>query len=97
VISLQSYFIFTVRLPKLSPNTNILGVSKQYLPAYSPELNPCELVFAVVKNGLIRSGVECLFEDMIAGFESVTIETDDQFYRMCIYPEQILLELAIEL
>jgi hypothetical protein len=40
-------------LTKLSPNIYILGVSIQYLPAYSPELNPCGLVFAVVKNSLI--------------------------------------------
>ena len=36
-------------LPGLLANLNRRGISVLFLPAYSPELNPCELVFAQVK------------------------------------------------
>lgn len=57
----------------------------QFLPAYSPELNPCELVFGMVKNALrARGGVECLTEDIIDAFGAVSMENMINFYRHCL-------------
>ena len=47
------HFAAEVALP-LSELFDTAGVRLVFLPAYSPELNPCELVFAQVKNGLRR-------------------------------------------
>jgi len=40
--------------PLLETLMDIKGIRLVYLPTYSPELNPCELVFSKVKN-LLRS------------------------------------------
>jgi len=34
------------------------GATIVYLPTYSPELNPCEMVFGFVKNSLLHMIVE---------------------------------------
>jgi hypothetical protein len=72
-------------------------VTIQFLPAYSPELNPCELVFALVKNGLRRHGIESLFDDVIVAFNDVSRDTMMNFYRKCIYPEQVLPDIPVEM
>ena len=56
-----------------------------YLPAYSPELNPCELVFAMVKTFLRnnRNISIPLLEDIAIGFAIPTKENMENFYHKC--------------
>jgi hypothetical protein len=67
-----------------------------FLPAYSPELNPCELVFGQVKN-IIRhlrgEGLHSIFDQIHVAFNSVTIENVSNYFAKCIYPKGILPEL----
>lgn len=71
-----------------------LGVQLVFLPAYSPELNPCELVFAQIKN-IIRSslynGLNGLFEKVILCIISISWENIRNYYQKCINPKLGLL------
>jgi transposase len=51
-----------------------------FLPAYSPELNPCELVFSLIKQD-IRNLM-------------VTREHLQAWYLHCLYPKVILPDLT---
>jgi transposase len=68
-----------------------------FLPAYSPELNPCELIFGYVKNKLRREGIQNLLDDAIIAFDSVELEMMINFYRKCLYPDQILPDIHLEM
>jgi transposase len=62
-----------------------LGVQIQFLPAYSPELNPCELVFATVKANLRahwRGGN--LVAAIVEAFAWITAEQIWSFYFHCL-------------
>jgi len=62
------------------------GISMYFLPKYSPELNPCELVFAQSK-GWLRchrdSDLPFVFE-IAASFAHVTAENFRNFYDGCL-------------
>jgi transposase len=73
-----------------------IGIDIVFLPAYSPELNPCELVFGFVKNRIRRSNIESLFDEVLLAFDAVKIEMIN-FYKKCIYPDVILPEMHIEI
>ena len=77
------------------------GVMIVTLPTYSPELNPCELVFARVK-GYMRS--ECAsfydptigrsmsppFKEMLgAALSAISFEELDAYYRHCRNPTSV--------
>ena len=66
-----------------------------FLPAYSPELNPCELVFAMVKNALNlgRFNSDLTFERIMKAFASVELVNVAKFYGKCIFPSIILPDL----
>jgi putative transposase len=58
-----------------------------FLPKYSPELNPCELVFAQVKGWLRRhrSHTEREFwVDMLRAFSRVTLANVCNYYARCL-------------
>ena len=57
-----------------------------YLPAYSPELNPCELVFAYVKNCLRSSRQQDipLFFEISCFFSMITVEQLIPMFNKCI-------------
>lgn len=61
------------------------GVQIKFLPTYSPEFNPCELVFALVKN-LLRSkiGVDDFHTEILLAFAKVSSESLIEFYRHAI-------------
>lgn len=68
------------------------GVTMIYLPAYSPELNPCELCFSIIK-GYIRRHArrdDNLFNAMMEGITKVTLEKLENFYQHCVHPNVIL-------
>ena len=62
------------------------GVRLRFLPAYSPELNPCELVFAEVKRRLrTEQRVSTSFwRETLRHFACVTTDLVDSYYRHCI-------------
>ena len=63
----------------------LTGVRMLYLPAYSPELNPCELVFGYVKRAMnIDRGEIPMWEEVLSRFASVSPELMDAFYKHCI-------------
>jgi transposase len=69
------------------------GIWVRRLPTYSPELNPCELVFAFLKNTLRTAPrrqevdgrlVDIPFEDRLkAVLKTVSRETVSKFYDKC--------------
>jgi len=63
----------------------VRGVRMFFLPSYSPELNPCELVFAQVKHYLRRhrGNLPFLFEIALA-FAHVSAENVRHYYEECL-------------
>jgi len=56
-----------------------------FLPTYSPELNPCELVFAIVKNWMRHHcGDSDFIVEIIMGFTQVDYLEIVRFYKKCI-------------
>jgi len=73
---------------------DVTGLTLIFLPAYSPELNPCELIFNVIKN-YIRNLTE-LTNVREAVLESLSIITTSKmisFYDKCIYPKYVLPDI----
>eukprot|EP01127_Copromyxa_protea_P014895 TRINITY_DN421_c0_g1_i14.p1 TRINITY_DN421_c0_g1~~TRINITY_DN421_c0_g1_i14.p1 ORF type:complete len:331 (+),score=44.83 TRINITY_DN421_c0_g1_i14:465-1457(+) len=72
-----------------------VGARLIFLPAYSPELNPCELVFSHIKTYIrqkTRSDISPWARILLAA-SLVTPELLTKFYRHCIFPKNILPEL----
>jgi hypothetical protein len=61
------------------------GVRMVFLPAYSPELNPCELVFGHVKQAMSfgRAPGE-MWAEALGHFARVTFAEMDRWYKHCI-------------
>jgi len=61
------------------------GVRLLFLPKYSPELNPCELVFSQMKRHMYcNRGDEQFWVEMAKGLATVTRENVEGYYRKCI-------------
>jgi len=74
---------------------NHFGIKLIFLPAYSPELNPCELVFAWLKNYLRQDG-SSKQKLVIRLFLAIGEFTNNQlmnFYLKCIVPRNILPDI----
>jgi len=67
------------------------GIKLCYLPKYSPELNPCENVFCILKNHLrnCRNKAIPLWVDVVLGLAKVTYTKLLSFYDNCIYYKNI--------
>jgi len=67
------------------------GVTLAYLPAYSPELNPCEPVFLILKAHLRnhRDTTIPICLDVVRGLAKVTYSKLLAFYDKCIYYENV--------
>ena len=62
-----------------------VGARILFLPAYSPELNPCEFVFGYVKGKMCtHRGAEDMWMEALQHFANVTNEQMDTWYRHCI-------------
>lgn len=63
----------------------LVGFEMKFLPTYSPELNPCELVFNMVKGWLRRNKQEDadLQMSILEAFSFVTIDSMIRFYKHC--------------
>lgn len=63
----------------------ISGVRMIFLPAYSPELNPCELIFSLVKKNLRHHrGEGRLWSSALDAFRQVSRMDVEQFYKHCL-------------
>jgi len=73
----------------IAPHLNALllaaGVRLLLLPTYSPELNPCELVFSQVKRHMRghRHSHDHLLVDAMTAFASVSRENVFHYYDHC--------------
>jgi transposase len=62
------------------------GVRLVFMPSYSPELNPCELVFSKVKSHLrYRRGNGSFADELSAAFKTITDRDLVRFYIKCIH------------
>jgi hypothetical protein len=72
------------------------GVKVLKLPVYSPELNPCELVFAQIKryirNNKLITNRSNLISEIIYSLSEVTIDNLYNYYLKCVCPKVILPE-----
>lgn len=67
------------------------GVSLVRMPCYSPELNPCELVFAQIKSRLrYHRGDDSFLEEVLTSISLVSRENIFHYYQRCIFPKFIL-------
>jgi transposase len=73
-------------LPGLVANLNRRGISILFLPAYSPELNPCELVFAQVKRWVRdhRERDGTFIDILSSAFALVDRQNIVNYYRKCL-------------
>jgi len=64
---------------------NAAGVALRFLPSYSPELNPCELVFSQVKSYLRRHRDQSLSlkDDIALAFAIVSKANMKAYYQKC--------------
>jgi len=61
------------------------GVRMYFLPTYSPEFNPCELVFARAKRYLRHErGTKQFLAEILEAFGCVTYESILAYYEQCI-------------
>jgi transposase len=73
------------------------GVEIIYLPAYSPELNPCELVFSQIKRYIRNNtGNESIIQKIVDALGGVTPELLLNFYKKCVFPKVILPEIEFK-
>jgi len=80
-VHVSSDYLFRIKLIM-----HVWNIKLIFLPSYSPELNPIELVFAQVKKHLrtYRTGVNSLKEDIAAAFRSVSNNNIKSYYEHCI-------------
>lgn len=71
------------------------GITLIFLPTYSPELNPCELCFSIIKNFIKEARIEGgdLYFKMLLGINKVERDILINFYRHCIHPKVLLPDL----
>ncbi len=70
------------------------GVRIIKMPVYSPELNPCELVFSQVKryirNHKLLNNRSCLWQEVVSSLSKVKKEQLYNYYIKCVCPKVIL-------
>ena len=72
-------------MPVVKSLLDVKGVRLLYLPAYSPELNPCDLVFGHVKQRMTTSrGIDPMCIEALRWFAEVSPALMNSFYRHCI-------------
>ena len=63
----------------------LAGVRLLFLPTYSPELNPCELIFGQIKNHIrVHRSDKHLLLDVVSAAASVSLSDVHAYYRKCI-------------
>jgi len=63
----------------------VSGVTLLFLPAYSPEFNPCEYVFAEMKNKIRQHrGLDSFVDEILLLLAQVSREHIYAYYRHCV-------------
>jgi len=76
----SAWFILTV--------LETFGVTPVFLPKYCPELNPCELVFSIIKNYIrYHHTNQPLLEEVLKVLAEVDVLDIYKFYQHCIHPK----------
>jgi transposase len=75
--------------PMLSTISDVTGIRFITLPTYSPELNPCELVFAQVKRELTthRNANTSFAAEILRAFARVSFANVIRYYMRCLWCE----------
>ena len=74
------------------------GFHIRFLPSYSPELNPCELIFAQIKNYIRNNRNEEDFTTiLVLAFQTISFYNTIQYYSKCIIPSKILFEIVFKI
>jgi hypothetical protein len=64
---------------------HLAGVQIRFLPAYSPELNPCELVFGLVKTDMrMHRSDQRMWLEMLLSLTKINPAKLANMYRHCI-------------
>lgn len=72
-------------LPMLRDVLQAAGVTLVYLPTYSPELNPCELVFSFIKKRMREySNTNIVWLEIMSALAELTYQHVFKFYKRCI-------------
>jgi len=71
---------------------NGAAVKVVFLPTYSPEFNPCELVFGLIKNWIRNNRGEgsCLLNEIRLAMASITMDHIKAFYQHCMHEASIV-------
>jgi len=74
---------------------SVAGVTLIFLPAYSPELNPCELIFAMIKSHIRahRKFGSLILQEVLTALAMISPDNIKEFYSKCIAPSVVLPEL----
>jgi hypothetical protein len=65
---------------------DLLGARLVFLPKYSPELNPVEMIWGMVKNQMRnRRGSDSFGVELMRAFARVDVEQVRRFYRHCLF------------
>ena len=88
ILICDNVFIYSGRDIEEILNTisNLFQIKLMFLPAYSPELNPTELVFSKVKLFLTQYRTldsDNLISDIAFAFASITHNDIISFYKKC--------------
>jgi transposase len=55
-----------------------------FLPTFSPEYNPCELIFGFIKNNIYRHGIQGSIKNkIITSLNSLKQQNIKNFYKKC--------------
>jgi len=75
---------------------NAHGVHLLYLPKYSPELNPCELVFNVIKNRLrnYRDFTKPIWYEVLLSVSTITKAKVQSFFNNCLHISSIAKKMS---
>jgi hypothetical protein len=85
VLIMDNAAIHVAALPHLNPILADAGVTLRLLPTYSPELNPCELIFAMIKQRMRSMSTDLtLFQKLVVAAAYVETPTVVDCYRRCI-------------
>lgn len=81
----------------LSGVCQIFQITVLFLPTYSPELNPCELVFAQIKRRirLYREYDHHIYREVLLAIANVNYANVVGYYFHCLFPEVILPDVLL--
>jgi hypothetical protein len=73
--------------PPMDAFLQVTGVRLLFLPTHSPELNPCEMVFGMIKNHMRRNRNtnRHMLLDVVDACARISLSNISRFYDHCLY------------